>query len=98
MVREGLKAMLVAEPDFTMEGDAANAEQTLEMIGHLRPDVVLLDIRLPGISGIDLCRTISSQYPQTPALMLTTFTNESLVVQCIDAATPRFIVKYIERF
>lgn len=90
--------MLVAEPDFTIVGDAANAEQTLEMIGHLRPDVVLLDIRLPGISGIDLCRIISRQYPQTAVLMLTTFTDESLVVQCIEAGARGFIVKDIERF
>jgi two-component system response regulator DevR len=98
MVREGLKAMLVAEPDFTIVGDAAKAEQTHEMIGHLRPDVVLLDIRLPGISGIDLCRIISRQYPQTAVLMLTTFTDESLVVQCIEAGARGFIVKDIERF
>ena len=98
MVREGLKAMLVAEPDFTIVGDAANAEQTLEMIGHLRPDVVLLDIRLPGISGIDLCRIISRQYPQTAVLMLTTFTDESLVAQCIQAGARGFIIKDIERF
>src|SRR5258706_7252723 len=98
MVREGLKAMLVAEPDFTIVGDAANAEQTLEMIGHLHPDVVLLDIRLPGISGIDLCRTIASQYPQTAVLMLTTFTDESLVVQCIEAGAPGFTVQDNARF
>jgi two-component system, NarL family, response regulator DevR len=98
MVREGLKAMLDTEADFTIVGDAANAEQTLEKIEHLRPDVVLLDIRLPGISGIDLCRTVSSQYPQTAVLMLTTFTDENLVAQCIEAGARGFIVKDIERF
>jgi two-component system response regulator DevR len=98
MVREGLKAMLVAEPDFAIVGDAANAEETLEMIERLRPDVVLLDIRLPGISGIDLCRAITSQYPQTAVLMLTTFTDEGLVAQCIQAGARGFIVKDIERF
>ncbi len=98
MVREGLKAMLVAEPDFAIVGDAANAEQTLEMIERLRPDVALLDIRLPGISGIDLCRIITSQYPQTAVIILTTFTDESLVAQCIQAGARGFIVKDIERF
>ena len=98
MVREGLKAMLVAEPDFAIVGDAANAEQTLEMIERLRPDVALLDIRLPGISGIDLCRTITKQYPQTAVIILTTFTDESLVAQCIQAGARGFIVKDIERF
>jgi two-component system response regulator DevR len=98
MVREGLKAMLVAEPDFVIVGDAANAEQALEMIERLNPDVVLLDIRLPGVSGIDLCRTVASQYPQTAVLILTTFTDESLVAQCIQAGARGFIVKDIERF
>jgi len=98
MVREGLKAMLDAEPDFAIVGDAANAEQALEMIERLTPDVVLLDIRLPGVSGIDLCRTVASQYPQTAVLILTTFTDESLVAQCIQAGARGFIVKDIERF
>jgi two-component system response regulator DevR len=98
MVREGLKAMLVAEPDFTIVGDAANAEQALEMIERLRPDVVLLDIRLPGGSGIDLCRTVTSLYPQTAVIILTTFTDESLVAQCIQAGARGYIVKDIERF
>ena len=98
MVREGLKAMLVAEPDFAIVGDAANAEQTLEMIERLHPNVALLDIRLPGISGIDLCRTITNQYPQTAVLMLTTFSDESLVAQCIQAGARGFIIKDIERF
>jgi two-component system, NarL family, response regulator DevR len=98
MVREGLKAMLVAEPDFAIVGDASNAEQALEMIERLRPDMVLLDIRLPGVSGIDLCRIVTSQYPETAVLILTTFSDENLVEQCIQAGARGFIVKDIERF
>jgi len=98
MVREGLKAMLVAEPDFEIVGDAANAEQALELIERLRPDVVLLDIRLPGVSGIDLCSNVTSLYPQTAVIILTTFAEESLVAQCIQAGARGFIVKDIERF
>ncbi len=98
MVREGLKAMLVAEPDFEIVGDAANAEQALELIERLHPDVVLLDIRLPGVSGIDLCSNVTSLYPQTAVIILTTFAEESLVAQCIQAGARGFIVKDIERF
>lgn len=98
MVREGLKAMLVAEPDFEIVGDAANAEQALGLIDHLHPDVVLLDIRLPGVSGIELCSNVTSLYPQTAVIILTTFTEESLVAQCIQAGARGFIVKDIERF
>ena len=98
MVREGLKAMLVAEPDFEIVGDAANAEQALELIERLHPDVVLLDIRLPGVSGIDLCSNVTRLYPQTAVIILTTFAEESLVAQCIQAGARGFIVKDIERF
>jgi two-component system response regulator DevR len=98
MVREGLKAMLTAEPDFEIVGDAANAEQTFELLERLRPDVILLDIRLPGVSGIDVCRTVTERYPETAVIILTTFTDETLVAQCIQAGARGFIVKDIERF
>jgi two-component system response regulator DevR len=98
MVREGLKAMLTTEPDFAIVGDAANAEQAFELIERLRPDIILLDIRLPGTSGIEVCRTVTERYPETAVIILTTFTDESLVAQCIQAGARGFIVKDIERF
>jgi two-component system, NarL family, response regulator DevR len=98
MVREGLKAMLTAEPDFEIVGDAANAEQAFELIQHLHPDVILLDVRLPEVSGIDVCRTVTERYPEIAVIILTTFTDEALVAQCIQAGARGFIVKDIERF
>jgi two-component system, NarL family, response regulator DevR len=98
MVREGLKAMLTTEPDFEIVGDAANAEQAFELIERLHPDVILLDIRLPGMSGIDVCRTVMEHYPETAVIILTTFSDEALVAQCIQAGARGFIVKDIERF
>jgi two-component system response regulator DevR len=98
MVREGLKAMLSAEPDFAIVGDAANAEQAFALIERQRPDIILLDIRLPGTSGIEVCRTVTERYPETAVIILTTFTDESLVAQCIQAGARGFIVKDIERF
>src|SRR5713226_857367 len=98
MVREGLKAMLSAEPDFAIVGDAANAEQAFALIERLRPDIILLDIRLPGTSGIEVCRTVTERYPETAVIILTTFTDESLVAQCIQAGARGFIIKDIERF
>jgi len=98
MVREGLKAMLVSEPDFAIVGDAANAEQALELIERSHPDVILLDIRLPGASGIEVCRTVAERYPETAVIILTTFSDENLVAQCIQAGARGFIIKDIERF
>lgn len=98
MVREGLKAMLVSEPDFSIVGDAANAEQALTLIERLRPDIALLDIRLPGTSGIEVCRTVTTRYPETAVIILTTYTDDSLVAQAIQAGARGFILKDIERF
>ncbi len=98
MVREGLKAMLSAEPDFTIVGDAANADQAFALIERNRPDVILLNVRLPGASGIEVCRTVTERYPEIAVIILTTFTDESLVEQCIKAGARGFIVKDIERF
>lgn len=98
MVREGLKAMLSAEPDFAIVGDAAHAEQAFALIQRKHPDVILLDVRLPGTSGIEICRTVTERYPEIAVIILTTFTDESLVEQCIKAGARGFIVKDIERF
>ncbi len=98
MVREGLKAMLVTEPDFSIVGDAANAEQALALIERLRPDVVLLDVRLPGVNGVEVCRIVTEGYPETAVIILTTFTDENLIARCIQAGARGFIVKDIERF
>lgn len=98
MVREGLKAMLMAEPDFSIVGDAANAEQAFILIERLHPDVALLDVRLPGISGVEVCRMVAEKYPETAVIILTTFSDEHLVAQCIQAGARGFIIKDIERF
>lgn len=98
MVREGLKAMLVAEADFSIVGEAADAEQALELVERLRPDVALLDIRLPRMSGIEVCRVMTERFPETAVIILTTFSDENLVAQCIQAGARGFIVKDIERF
>ena len=98
MVREGLKAILITEPDFSIVGLAANAEEALILIERLRPDVALLDVRLPGVSGIEVCRIVTEQYPETAVIILTTFTDEQLIAQSIQAGAKGFILKDVERF
>lgn len=90
--------MLATEPDFSIVGDTANAEEAFALIERLRPDILLLDVRLPGTSGIEICRVVTERYPETAVIFLTTFTDESLVEQCIKAGARGFIVKDIERF
>lgn len=97
MVREGLKAMLMTEPEFAIIGEASNAEQAFTFIEREQPDVILLDIRLPGMSGIEVCRAVNERYPQIAVLILTTYTDETLVAQCVQAGARGFIIKDIER-
>ncbi len=98
MVREGLKAMLTAEPDFEIVGDAAIAEQAFDLFDRLHPDVILLDVRLPGMSGVDICRSVTERYPEMAVIIVTTYTDETLIAQCIQAGARGFIIKDIERF
>jgi DNA-binding NarL/FixJ family response regulator len=98
MVREGLKAMLVSEPDFEIVGEAANAEQALFLVERLRPDIILLDVRLPGVSGVALCRRVCERYPEIGVIIVTTYTDENLVAECLQAGARGYIVKDIERF
>ncbi|WP_069803176.1 response regulator [Thermogemmatispora onikobensis] len=98
MVREGLKAMLVSEPDFEIVGEAANAEQALGLVERLRPDIILLDVRLPGVSGVALCRQVCERYPEIGVIIVTTYTDEQLVAECLQAGARGYIVKDIERF
>lgn len=98
MVREGLKAILMTEPDFSIVGDAATAVQALELIERLQPDIALLDVRLPDASGVEVCRTVTERFPETAVIILTTFTDEELVAECIQAGARGYIVKDIERF
>ena len=98
MVREGLKAMLITEPDFDIVGGAANGRQALEMAERLHPDLVLLDLRLPDMSGVEVCQTLSQQFPKIGVIILTTFTDERLMAECIHAGAKGFIIKDVERF
>jgi two-component system response regulator DevR len=98
MVREGLKAMLVSEPDFAIVGEAANAAQALELVERLRPDILLLDVRLPGVSGIEVCRRVVERYPAIGVIILTTYSDDQLVAESLQAGARGYIVKDIERF
>ncbi len=98
MVREGLKAILLTEPDFVIVGDASNASQALQGIEQLQPDIVLLDVRLPDSSGIEVCQEVTERFPEIAVIILTTFTDQQLVAQCIKAGARGYIVKDVERF
>ncbi len=98
MVREGLMAMLRSEPDFEVVGQTGYGEAVAELVESSRPDVVLLDTRLPDISGVEVCRRLSRTHPGVAVVILTTYTDIELVEECLQAGARGYVVKDVERF
>jgi two-component system response regulator DevR len=98
MVREGLKAILAAEPDFEIVAEAASADHLLELVEKSHPDIVLLDARLPGVGGPAACRLLTERHPEIRVLMVSTYADDELVEQSIRAGAKGYLLKDIERF
>ena len=98
IVREGLKTILQSEPDFEIVGESGTAEQLTQLVDETRPDVVLLDARLPGVSGAEACRRLTISHPDIAVLMISTYSDQQLVEECIKAGAKGYVVKDIERF
>src|SRR6266852_3826296 len=98
MVREGLMAMLQSEPDFEVVGQTGYGAAVLELVESSRPDVVLLDARLPDLSGVEVCRRLVRTHPAIAVVILTTYTDPDLVQECIQAGARGYVVKDVERF
>lgn len=95
MVRRGVADLLDAEVDLAVVGQAASAAEALEAIPGLRPDVAVLDMRLPDGNGVELCRELRSRLPELNCLMLTSFTDEEAMVDAILAGARGYVIKDI---
>ncbi len=95
VVRLGLKALLERQPQFDVVGEAGSAREALEQTSLLKPDVVVMDIRLPGPSGIEACEQIVSQFPNTKVIMLTSYAEDDMLFSAIRAGASGYILKQI---
>lgn len=93
LLREGIKAMLSQEEDLEVVGEAADGRTALARCRELVPDVVVLDLRLPDMDGVEVCRQLQQELPQVAVLMLTTFTDADLVVAAVKAGARGYVVK-----
>ncbi|MFE6409889.1 response regulator [Streptomyces sp. NPDC057837] len=96
VVRRGVHDLLNDEPDITVVGEAANAEQALVRVPALRPDVAVLDVRLPDGDGVSVCRELRSQMPELSCLMLTSFDDEEALLDSIMAGASGYVLKQIQ--
>jgi DNA-binding NarL/FixJ family response regulator len=95
IVRRGVKELLEAEPDITVVGEAGTAESALARIPALKPDVAVLDVRLPDGDGVSVCRDIRSKMPEVACLMLTSFGDDEALFDAIMAGAAGYVLKQI---
>ena len=95
VVRLGLKALLEHHPQFEVVGEAGTAKEAFEAVERYQPDVVLMDIRLPGTSGIEACEEIMRTHPQTRVIMLTSYAEDEMLFSAIRAGASGYILKQI---
>jgi NarL family two-component system response regulator LiaR len=93
VVREGLISMLHAAREIQVIAQAANGPEAIRTAQELKPDIVLLDIRLPGINGWDVCRVLASRVPEARVIMLTSFQDEDYLFQALRAGARGYLVK-----
>ncbi|WP_405138008.1 response regulator [Nocardia sp. NBC_01388] len=96
IVRRGLVDLLQGDPDLTVVGEAGDVAQALARIPALRPDVAVLDVRLPDGNGIELCRELLSRLDDLRCLILTSFTDEQAMMDAILAGASGYVVKDIK--
>lgn len=93
MVRSGLISFIQGFPELTLAGEASNGEQAIELYRQLQPDVVLMDMSMPGMGGIEAIGKICAEYPQAKIIALTSFQDKFLVRQALDAGARGFLYK-----
>nr|WTB31024.1 response regulator transcription factor [Streptomyces sp. NBC_00830] len=96
VVRRGVQDLLDAEPDIKVVGDAGTADQALARGPALRPDVAILDVRLPDGDGIAVCRELRSRMPDLACLMLTSFDDDEALLDAIMAGAAGYVLKEIK--
>jgi len=93
LFRQGIRTLLSAESDLEIVGEAANGAEAVEKITELRPDLVLMDIGMPGLSSFEATRQIKKIRPDTRILFLTMYDDEDYLVQCMEVGASGYVLK-----
>jgi DNA-binding NarL/FixJ family response regulator len=93
LMREGLRTLLELEHGFEIVGEAANGQAALDAYAELMPDVVLMDIRMPGMDGVEATRRLCTSWPETKVIILTTFDDDANVFEGLRAGAVGYLLK-----
>ncbi|MFZ2486503.1 MAG: response regulator transcription factor [Anaerolineae bacterium] len=93
LMRDGLRTLLDLEPDLQVAGEASNGQEALDAYAALRPDVVLMDVRMPVLDGVEATRRLRSQWPGARVIILTTFDDDEYVFEGLRAGALGYLLK-----
>ena len=93
IIRQGLRSLLEVKPDLEVVGEAENGQQAIAQVETLRPDVVLMDVRMPVMDGVAATRQICQQFSQTKVIVLTTFDDDEYVSQAMRLGARGYLLK-----
>jgi two-component system, NarL family, response regulator NreC len=93
LFRQGIRTLLSAEPDMEVAGEAASASEAVELAGKLRPDVVLMDIGMAGLSSFEATRLIRKDRPETRVIFLSMYDDEDYLAECVEMGASGYILK-----
>jgi DNA-binding NarL/FixJ family response regulator len=93
VVRDGLRGMLSGDPGLEVVGEAADGAAALSLVGSLRPDVILMDLRMPGLGGVAAIRALAEREDPARVLVLTTYDTDSDVVPALEAGATGYLLK-----
>lgn len=97
VVRVGLVTMINTQPDMTVVAEAANGPQAIELFQEYQPDIVLVDLRMPGMSGVEVITTIRQEWPEARCVVLTMYDGDEQIYQALQAGARAYLLKSVTR-
>ncbi len=95
LIRQGIRVLLMTEPGMEVIGEAANGKEALKLVEELRPEVVLMDVRMPEMDGVTATREITTAHPEIGVIILTTFDDEAYIFEGLRAGARGYLLKDI---
>ncbi|SNZ15503.1 two component transcriptional regulator, LuxR family [Terribacillus aidingensis] len=93
VVREGLKLLVGLNPEFVTAGEAENGREAVELAGELNPDVILMDLYMPVMTGLEAIKEISEKHPSIPVIILTTYNEDKLMAEGMEYGAKGYLLK-----
>ena len=93
VVREGFASLIGTEPDMSLVAEARDGEQARELFRQRHPDVTLMDLRMPGLNGVDTIRSIRREFPQSRFIVLTTYDGDEDIYRALEAGAQAYLLK-----